>query len=331
MNEHDVSFHAMGSDVRLIIGDPREGAPTAERAAESIREFVEEFESRLSRFRPESELCALNEDPRPAVPASRLLRDAVRSGLSAAERTAGLVDPTLLDELEAAGYTSSRDGQEPARLTDALVLAPERRSARPNPGSRWRTIVVDEPFGLIRRPPGVRIDTGGTGKGLAADLIAERLQGFSRFVVDCGGDLRVGGWAIEQDPFEVWVEHPLTREHNRTLVVDGGAVATSGLNIRVWRREDGRYAHHLLDPFTGEPAWTGLVGATALAPTALEAETLSKAALLTGPERARAVLATQGGLIVHEDGVTEAVGPVAVRPRYSITVPAAALAGDGAR
>ena len=64
-----------------------------------------------------------------------------------------------------------------------------------------------------------------------------------------------------------------------------GAVATSGLNVRLWRRADGTPAHHLLDPATGDPAWTGVVGATALAPTALEAETLAKAALLSGPPR----------------------------------------------
>ena len=112
---------------------------------------------------------------------------------------------------------------------------------------------------------------------------------------------------------EVLVEHPLSREHTHSLDLDGGAVATSGLNIRVWRRADGRFAHHLLDPATGEPAWTGLVGATALAPTAAEAETLAKAALLSGPEGARRFLGDHGGLIVHEDGELEPVGPISVR------------------
>ena len=100
-----------------------------------------------------------------------------------------------------------------------------------------------------------------------------------------------------------------------------GGVATSGLDVRVWRRPDGRFAHHLLDPSTGEPAWTGLVGATAVAATALEAETLAKAALLSGPERARELLAGRGGLLVHDSGETELVGAIPAHPRYSITVP----------
>ena len=87
----------------------------------------------------------------------------------------------------------------------------------------------------------------------------------------------------------------MSREHTHSLTLDGGGVATSGLNIRVWRRADGRFAHHLLDPATGEPAWTGLVGATALAPTAAEAETLAKARVALGPDGAREFLGGTGG------------------------------------
>jgi FAD:protein FMN transferase len=93
-------------------------------------------------------------------------------------------------------------------------------------------------------------------------------------------------------------------------------VATSGLNVRLWRDGDGRPVHHLLDPSTGRPAWTGLVGATALAPTALEAETLAKIALLSGSPRA---LARYGGLVVRDDGEVEPAG--ALKPRATVVIP----------
>lgn len=317
---YDITFRAMGSEIRLIIGEPGPGGQDPELAGNEARQFIEDYEQCLSRFRPDSELCALNSDPRETVPASPLLRDAVSAATRAALRTGGLVDPTLVGEIEAAGYVYTREGSTPARLRDALLLAPGRAAAKPNPDSRWASIEVDESVGVIRRPPGVRIDSGGIGKGLAADLIAERLTNQSRFVINCGGDLRVGG--LLPDPFEVLAEHPLTGEHAHRLHINGGAVATSGLNVRVWRRDDGRFAHHLIDPSTGEPAWTGLVGTTALAPTGVEAETLAKAALLSGPDHGRDVLRHYGGLIVYEDGEVEPVGPIDVGPRYTVTVPA---------
>jgi thiamine biosynthesis lipoprotein len=325
MGEHDISFDAMGSHVRLLIGEPGPGMEPAAVAAERARRFVVEFDAKLSRFKPDSELCALNADRRERVPASQLMRAAVRAGLAAAERTGGLVDPTLAEEIESAGYVASRAGVPGAPLAEALAGAPPRRPAGPNPATRWRDFAVEEEAGMVRRPPGVRFDTGGTGKGLAADLIAEQLRGYSRYLVDCGGDIRLGGPDALVNPYEVFVEHPLTGERAFVLRLGAGAVATSGLNVRIWRDEEGRFAHHLLDPASGEPAWTGLIGATALGDTAVEAETLSKAALLSGPEGGREALAECGGFLVHDNGRVEAVGPLSVgRPRIRLPEPAGA-------
>ena len=322
--QHDITFRSMGSDVRLLIGEPlRSGEPPAEVAAVEQREFIENFAARMSRFIPESELAVFNRDARAEVPASRMLRSVVRAGLWAAERTGGLVDPTLVSELEAIGYAQSLADREPASLAEALAGGPPRRPARAHPAERWRQVEVDDGAAVVRRPPGVRIDSGGVGKGLVADMVAFRLYGYARYVVDCGGDLAVGGVEALVRPYEIEVEHPLTGECVHTLRVSSGGVATSGLNVRVWRTTAG-YHHHLLDPASGRPAWTGLIGATALGESALEAETLTKAALLLGPMGARRVLADQGGLIVHDDGDVELIGPIDERPRMRLRVPAKA-------
>jgi FAD:protein FMN transferase len=310
--ELDYTFRAMGSDVRLLIGGRLlASAPPPLEAADRQRAFVREFSDRLSRFRPDSDLSVLNRDRRASALAPPLLRAAVSAGLWAAERSGGLVDPTLVQALEHSGYHHSLDGVEPASLEEALAHAPPRRAAQPDPASRWQEVVVDDHAGTISRPPGVMIDTGGTGKGLCADAVALRLAGYTRFVVDCGGDIAIGGVGAQLEPYEVAVEHPLTREPIGSIQVARGGIATSGLNVRIWRRVDGGYSHHLLDPSTGSPVWSGLIAATALGGSALEAETLSKMALLRGPEGARRVLAAHGGVIVHDDGEVEAIGWVA--------------------
>ncbi|HET7454779.1 MAG TPA: FAD:protein FMN transferase [Solirubrobacterales bacterium] len=318
MGEHDLTFDAMGSHVRMLIGEPGPGMAPAAAAAEQGRRFVEEFDATLSRFKPASELCRLNADPRERVPASELMRRAVEAGIFAAERSGGLVDPTLVGEIEQAGYVASRAGMAGLPLGEALAAAPPRRPAAPRPEQRWRGFRVDDEAGEVVRPPGLRFDTGGTGKGLAADMLAASLRGYSRFIVDCGGDIRIGGADALVRPYEVFVEHPISGDRAHVLRLGSGGVATSGINVRIWRDEDGRYAHHLLDPAGGEPAWTGLVGATALGDTALEAETLSKAALLSGPERGRELLGERGGLMIHDSGWVELVGPLAVAPRIRL-------------
>lgn len=104
-------------------------------------------------------------------------------------------------------------------------------------------------------------------------------------------------------------------ERAYVLRLGSGAVATSGLNVRIWRSGDGRHAHHLLDPFTSEPAWTGLIGATALSDTAVEAGTLAKAALLSQARGRPHDRHERGGLLVYDDGRVETVGPLSARPR----------------
>jgi thiamine biosynthesis lipoprotein len=306
---HEIEFDAMGSAIRLIVGEPLDpSSPDPERAAEDARRWLTDFDARMSRFRPDSELSALNDDARPDVPASALLRATVRAGVWAAQRTNGLVDPTLTGELERIGYASSRAGVAPASLLDALAVAPPRLPASPSPAARWRHVQVVDDVGLIHRPPGVRLDSGGAGKGLAADAIARRLAGYDRVAVDCGGDVRVAGAATRTNPFDIEIEHPLTGRTAHSFRLGDGAIATSGLGTRIWRTPDGGFAHHLVDPATGRPAWTGLIQATAIASTALEAETLSKAALLSGAEAAREMLAPFGGALIHDNGELELVG-----------------------
>jgi hypothetical protein len=65
------------------------------------------------------------------------------------------------------------------------------------------------------------------------------------------------------------------------------------------------------------------VGATAVSPEgALEAETLSKMALLLGPEGGRRVLSVHGGVIVHDDGEVEIIGPLDCRAGATATLSA---------
>ncbi len=317
----DRRLELMGTRIRILVGPPaRPGLADPDAAAAAVERFLRAYDRALSRFKPDSELCALNADPRAVVPASDLLRSAIGAALQAAGRSDGLVDPALLDDLVGVGYRESWDRTRRLDLRDALsTLDVPRRAASPNPASRWREISIDDRAGTITRPPGLRLDTGGTGKGHAADLGATLLDGYTHWAVDCGGDLRVGGDAGASR--RVDVEHPFTGDLVDGFTVRDGAIATSGLSSRVWRGADGTVRHHLLDPATGEPAYTGLIAVTALAPTGVEAEALAKTALLCGPAGARHVLARHGGITFDEAGQPERIGIAVKRPVVRLRIP----------
>ena len=289
-----VAVHVRGAD-----------AADGDAAAERARRRLLAAHRDLSRFEPESELSRCNRDPREAVPASPLLRALAATVASAGEASDGLVDATMVGAIERAGYRESlAETGGTLALAEALAAAPPRHAAAADPAARWRDVGVDEEEGTVTRPPGVAIDGGGLAKGLLADLVAEELGGQPAFGIDCCGDLRVGGAAglvrriLVDDPFGGPPVHELT--------LRDGAAATSGISRRCWRGADGRPAHHLLDPATGEPAFTGIVQATALAPTAVLAEVYAKSALLAGPARAAEWL-PHGGVLVYDGGAAEPI------------------------
>jgi thiamine biosynthesis lipoprotein len=290
----------------LVRGGGAEDGGDAERAVAAARDVLLEAHARFTRFDRGSELSWLNADPRERVPVSAELAELLAAIWTAGWYSGGLVDGTLAGPLEEAGYVADLGASLP--LHEALALAPPRRPARPDARRGWSQVEASPTAGWVRRPPGLRVDGGGLVKGLLADRLAAELAGFASFGIDCAGDLRVGGAAgLERI---VHVESPFDGSRLHRLDVRDAGIATSGIGRRSWLDADGRPAHHLLDPSTGRPAFTGIVQVTALAPTAFEAELRAKTALLGGPATAAGRL-RDGGVIVFDDGSHEVVGGAA--------------------
>lgn len=296
------TFDALGSECGAwVIGESAAGS--AEQGAEMVERCLRRWHAQFTRFAPDSELSKLNDDPREVVEVSAMMARFVAAALAAATRTRGLVDATLLGEIERAGYATDL-GPPTLSLAETLRRAPARAPASARAEGRWQSVRLAGR--TVTRPVGVRFDSGGIAKGMFADLLGETLSRAQSYAVDCGGDLRVGG--VGGLTRRVEVIAPTGERVLHAFELREGAAATSGIGKRSWLDAAGLPAHHLLDPASGRPAYTGIVQATALAPTATEAETLSKAAVLSGPAGARAWL-PHGGLLVFDDETYAVVEP----------------------
>jgi thiamine biosynthesis lipoprotein len=305
MTEEQDQFACFGSTCAVfVIGDTPERS--AREAVAFAKGFLLDWHDRFTRFEPDSELSRLNADPREVVPVSDAMLRFAEAVVAAARLTGGLVDATLLREVEAAGYRHDLGpSPEPANAPEP---PPARRPAGPSSQASWREIVVDRAEHTISRPPGVYLDSGGLAKGLAADALASVLGAHASFAIEAAGDMHVGGAA--RMPRPVQVASPLGGDVLHTFALTDAGVATSGITRRSWVAADGTPAHHLLDPATGRPAFTGITQVTALAPTATEAEARAKAAVLSGPEGARGWL-PHGGVVVLDDGELIVLEPAA--------------------
>jgi thiamine biosynthesis lipoprotein len=284
----ELLFGAMGTQVHLV------AVGAGPEVLELGRQRIHELEALWSRFREDSEISRLNlAAPRPVRVSAETI-ELVQRSLEGWQATSGAFDPTILGDLVALGYHSSFE-----RLEEEAPPPPFPRRRGGAAG-----VVVDQRNQTVRLPEGAAIDTGGIGKGLAADIVAEKMleAGARGVCVNVGGDLRVAGRPPTLAGWTVGVDDPFGGPPLTTLTLQDGAIATSSRLGRTWMRS-GVLRHHLLEPATGEPASTRLAAVTVVAGRGWWAEVLAKAIFLAGPTGGVALLQQAGatGLLLDDN------------------------------
>lgn len=278
---HRRDFRAMGSTMLALVDSEVEPPNLA-----NVPAWFDEWEQILSRFRSDSELSQLNIGAGVPHVVSEVLWDVCASAVEAAETTGGLVTPLILGALDSAGYDRSFDLIEHTQETHggsnllaALPFAPATGSL-----GGLEALELDPSARSIRMRPGCRLDFGGIAKGWAAEQAAQRLLPYGPSLVSAGGDIAITGPRADGGPWEIGVEDPFNEGlFVESVFVSAGGVATSGKDRRRWIR-GGVPQHHIIDPRTGLPAATDVLTATVIAPSAMQAEAMAKAVLISGSQ-----------------------------------------------
>jgi thiamine biosynthesis lipoprotein len=279
-----LEFRAMGSQMLAAV---EAGTPEAAACLAAVPGWFADWEQALSRFRDDSELSRVNRTAGSGtwVPVSATFWAVLECALDAAAATAGLVTPTVLNALEAAGYRTSFDAMR-RDTAGGSVLTVESAPAGAGVFSRWREIARDPATQAVRLPAGVRLDFGGIAKGWAADEAVRRLAVHGPALVNAGGDIAVSGPRRSGEGWLIGIDAPLGLElpadtDLELIALRAGGVATSGRDYRRWQ-QNGAWQHHIIDPRSGVPADTDVLAATVIAPTAGQAEVAAKVVLLLG-------------------------------------------------
>jgi len=241
-------FAAMGCTIEVG------GATDAE--ARRIERLFAQRDRRFSRFLENSELNRVNDAAARVVSVSREFARMAELALRSAAATDGLVDPTLGDAIQAAGY--DRDFER---------LEPRPEPVAPGEPGRWHAVRLSGL--LLSRPPGLLLDLNGVVKGQTVDDALGLIDGEG--FVSAGGDYAGKG------------QHAVGLPSGGAVQVTHGGLATSGVTKRRWLRA-GDWQHHLIDPRTGRPAAGPWLEVTVSAATCVQADVAAKAAFLLGTE-----------------------------------------------
>lgn len=292
------AFPAMSVSVEITAV----GAAPAEvaRAVARGRRLAEEWETRFSRFRPDSVLSRLNAAGGQAVPVDGVFLDMLETAKAAVQRTGGRFDPSVLPALEAIGYD---------RSIELVQATPGLTNDNPRPAAGqagWSLVGIDRVRGEVSLPPGMRIDLGGVAKGAFVDRFAAELAHWPGGCVDAGGDLRVWGTPPDGDRWRIGIEDPFALERDLLVaqIPAGGnaGVATSGAHRRRWVCA-GRQVHHLIDPRTGLPVADDVRAVTAFAADVTSAEIAAKALMIAATPLSRGeTFGAMTAVVTYADG-----------------------------
>jgi thiamine biosynthesis lipoprotein len=265
----------MGSRARIVVY-----ASSEDRAAEAANgafDAIERIEQALSDYRVTSEVSSLRSAAAGEwTPISDDLAVALGRSLEISRSTGGAFDATvgpIVRLWRAASETGVRPN--PGAIAEARGASGfkriELREARAGRPAAVRLLV-----------PGMSLDFGGLGKGLAAQAARDELaaRGMPRALVDLGGDLALGAPPPGEAGWTVAVRTGLAEQ--RDLVLADTCVATSGDTERFSLIDGVRYSH-IIDPRTGEPL-TVRRAVTVVHPEGAVADALASAACVEGPD-----------------------------------------------
>ncbi len=257
---------ALGTNVSLTVlhADSR----VAENALDASFAALELVEQLMSLYRPTSQLVRLNRDQVLHDPHPHLVH-VCRAAQAMSVRTSGAFDMTVQPLWQL---------YHRARVRGTLPIAEETDRAKQR--VNYRRVEITE--SVIRlHGTGTAVTLNGIAQGFAADLVRATMQqhGIQHGLIDTG-ELSAMHAQSDQRGWNVGIQHPRQDDSFVWLAqLQDRCLATSG-DYATTFSEDYQY-NHLFDPRTGVSP-TELAGVSVAAPTAMEADLLSTAALVLG-------------------------------------------------
>ncbi|TBW33782.1 FAD:protein FMN transferase [Siculibacillus lacustris] len=295
-----LSGPAMGARWSAIVYAPQ-AFDTAD-LAQALADAVEEVESQMSSWRPDSDLERLNRAPIGewcAIPPRLLM--VLERALTIGRLSEGAFDVGVGDLVRAYGFGGGRRTPDAARIAETAG----RASFVPP-----KTLELDPVGGRARRLAPLTVDLAGIAKGYGVDRLAEVAIGFglAAFLVGIDGELRARGTKPDGRPWAIAQERPDRAIRDVLGVIDltDAAVATSGTYRHVVEI-DGEPRSHTMDPATGRPLRGDLVQVSVVAPDCTSADAWATALLVMGRDRGLAFARRLGlsAILVGADGATQ--------------------------
>ena len=257
-------------EIRALGDDPARASAAISAAFEEIAGL----ESILSTYRPDSEVSRLNASSATVWPCSPELAEILRRSLELSRATEGAFDITYA-------------GAPRTSFPNVSIGNPGGIPASAGMTAGSKRLRLDASGTLHRSTVETIFNFGGIGKGFALDRAAAVLadRGVENAFLNFGGQALAVGPGPDGQGWPVMVAGS---RGPRTILLRDASLATSSQSEQ---------PGHIIDPRTGRAAtYAGAV--SVLAPTATEADALSTAFFVLGPEPSAAIASARPGITI---------------------------------
>ncbi len=145
---------------------------------------------------------------------------------------------------------------------------------------------------ISKKRNATELDFSAIAKGYAVDIIAKKLldMGITNFLVDIGGELVAHGKNKKNKFWTVGINRPVenvaVNQADIFVQLDHVAMASSG-NYRNFYEVDGKKYSHTINPKTGYPERSNLLGVSVITKDCMTADALSTSCMVKGLAKAK--------------------------------------------
>tara|TARA_B110000211_G_scaffold129201_1_gene148418 strand:- start:2376 stop:3263 length:888 start_codon:yes stop_codon:yes gene_type:complete len=237
----------------------------------------------MSTYIPESLISKINRNESNKI--DSLFFRVITEALLIAEETQGAFDPTLAPIVNYWGF-----GFEEIQNKDESILAELMQSV-------GYTKLSFNDSTIFKTNPNTHIDFNAIAQGFTVDLVGEHLQklGITNYMIEIGGELKCSGLNADGDLWRIGIDKPsenIQKDRFQAIIeVENKSVASSG-NYRKFKVDEktGMKYAHTINPKTGNPVQTNLLGVTIITESCMRADAIATACMVMGLEKSKTYL-----------------------------------------
>lgn len=276
-----ISFPAMGTKFEFILYPSEEDLMEEDvrNLCASAIEAVQKLEKHISHYRDDNDLALVNKSAGIGkIPVNFDLYEAFRLSQIFWERTGGAFDPTVGPLLELWGFRGKPREFPP---TESEISEVKKRVG-------FEKVRLDDKGCYVELTvPGMKVDFGGIGKGMALDRAGRILRemGITSALLHSGtSSVLAIGSPPGKEGWKIGIRSPYNKnEEVESFVIKDESLSTSSISEQ-FLEQSGKKIGHIFDPRVGSPVDNNVLSVTVISKYATETDALSTAFFVLGKD-----------------------------------------------